>query len=120
MVSTMKLPSKVWSSILISNLDSSKTLKKSSSKKVIPNSPTNSPLTKTYKLGEWSSNSNSTKEDSINSLRLSTKSERETSLLFILLKNTKIKTDTLSRPFLKKPLTVKKKEKNASSRKFKS
>lgn len=110
MASTMKPPSKVCSSILISNSDSSRTQKKSSLKKVIPNSLTNYPLTKISIPGELFSNSNSTKEDSINSSRLSIKLERETSLLFISLKNTKIKTDTLLRPFPKKPLTVKKKE----------
>jgi hypothetical protein len=77
-------------------------------------------MTRIFKLGEWSSNSNLTKEDSINSSRLLIKLEKETSPQFILSKNIKIKTDTLLRPFPKKPLTLKKRVSNVSLRKLKS
>ena len=75
---------------------------------------------KIFKLSESSSNSSSTKEDSMNNSRLLIKSERETLPPYIWSKSTKIKTDTQLRPSQKKQLTVKKKENNASSSKLKS
>ena len=116
----IKPQNKVWSSILISNSDSSRTTKKYTFKKETVNSHTNWTLTNRSTHGEWSSNYGSIKEDSMNNLKLLTKLEREISHLFIWSKSTRIEIDMPLRPFLNKLHIVNKKENSAWSRKLKS
>lgn len=117
---TIKRQSNPWLLTSISSSASSKKAKKYSSKKAIPSWPINSVQMTIFSTGEQPLNTGWIREDSMSNSKHLIKSEKETSLQCIWSKNMRTRTDMLSRPSLKKLLTVKKKGRNVWLRKLKS